>query len=330
MAAPGGGVSAPTVSVVIPAFTLDRWGLIERAVESARSQTVLPEAVVLAIDNNDELLAQARARWAAATGPPVVVVPNDRNDHVARWHIHVRAHGTPRSFGAGSARNAGAAAVASDVIAFMDDDAWAEPDWLERLLPRYDDSSVAAVGGASLPYYETERPGWFPANFDWIFGCSYAGLPTTAAPLLHLIGANMSVRRSSFEEAGGFQGNDFDDLNLCLRLAERFGARSIYYDPDAVVHHFVARQRVTWRYFYRRCYFVNREKVRVLADVGTAKSLRAEREFVLHALRSETARLGWRWLHGDGRAARQLGAMAVGLSLAALGYGRGKAGSLAS
>lgn len=314
----------PSVSVVIPAFSLERWSLTERAIESARRQTVQPELVVLCVDNNDELLQRAREHWSAAQGPPVRVVPNEHSEHLQRRRVHERAHGTSRGFGAGSARNTGAAHATGDIIAYIDDDAWAEPNWLDRLLRPYGDPNVVAVGGASLPYYETARPPWFPENFDWVFGCSYSGLPTAAAPLRRLIGANMSVRRSAFEGVGGFHGNDFDDLNLCMRLAEVFGDESLYYTPDAVVHHFVTRQRVTWRYFYRRCYFVNREKVGVLEHAGSAANLKAEREFVVQALRHETAKLLRRGFRGDGNAIRQLGAMATGMGLAAVGYGYGE------
>ena len=69
-------------SVVIPAFTVERWALIERAVESARGQTKRPETVILSVDNNDELLGRARDRWGGALGPPVQVVANQYRDHL--------------------------------------------------------------------------------------------------------------------------------------------------------------------------------------------------------------------------------------------------------
>ncbi len=313
-----------TVSVAIPAFSMKRWELLRKAVESARGQTAAVDCVVLCIDNNDELLRRATKEWANAVGTRVKVIPNEHRDHLSRVTAHQTAHGTTRRFGAGSARNTAAAAINSDVIAFMDDDAEAEPDWIERLLEVYADPSVVAAGGAPLPRYETERPGWFPANFDWIFGCAYVGLPTETAPLKHLIGANMSVRRSALEAVGGFVGSDFDDLNLCMRLLERFGPQSTYYAPGAVVWHFVPEERVTWRYFWRRCYFVNREKVRVFRRIGSAANLAAEREFVLRALTREVRYDLRRVLRGDTKAIYTCLAMAAGIALAGLGHLRGK------
>jgi cellulose synthase/poly-beta-1,6-N-acetylglucosamine synthase-like glycosyltransferase len=330
------GASAPqipaqlSVAVAIPAFTMDRWELMVRAVESVRAQTVRVDEIILTIDNNSELLERAQTEWRGSSDPAVVVIPNRHTVNARRLAIHEAAHGSRRRFGAGSARNTAAEAISADVIAFMDDDARAEPDWIERLLEVFASPSVVAVGGPPIPDYETERPSWYPGNFDWVFGCAYDGLPTSIQPLRHLIGANMAVRRSAFEAVGGFVGSDFDDLNLCMRLIERFGVESLVYTPFALVHHYVTAERVTWRYFWRRCYFVNREKVRVYERMGSAANLVAERQFVLHALTKQT-RATLRALAGaDTSALRVLGAMIVGIGLAGLGHARGHVDRLLS
>lgn len=313
-----------SVAVVIPAFTLDRWALLEKAVESARNQSAPVSEVVVCIDNNHDLFEVARARWRNSDGTPVRVLANSRSDHLGRVDVHVRAHGTTRRFGAGSARNTAADTVTADIIAFMDDDAYAEPTWIERLLSVYGAHDPVAVGGAPLADYETGRPSWFPDGFEWVYGCAYDGLPTDVGPLRHLIGSNMSVSRDAFVAIGGFQGSDFDDLNLCMRLAERFGVERLYYTPDAIVHHFVPESRVTWRYFWRRCYYVNKEKVRVFTNMGSAANLIAEREFVIRRLRKDL--LGAVTDLGAGRwsSLRPRCATFVGIALAAAGHGVGR------
>jgi glycosyltransferase involved in cell wall biosynthesis len=319
-----------SVAVAIPAFTMDRWELMVRAVESARAQTMRVDEIILAIDNNSELLERAQTEWRGSSDPAVVVIPNRHTVNARRLATHEAAHGSRRRFGAGSARNTAAEAISADVIAFMDDDARAEPDWLERLLEVFASPSVVAVGGPPIPDYETERPNWYPGNFDWVFGCAYDGLPTSIQPLRHLIGANMAVRRSAFEAVGGFVGSDFDDLNLCMRLIERFGVESLVYTPFALVHHYVTAERVTWRYFWRRCYFVNREKVRVYKRMGSAANLVAERQFVLHALTKQTRATIRALSGGDTSALRVLGAMIAGIGLAGLGNARGRVDRLLS
>src|SRR5207245_11307143 len=100
------------------------------------------------------------------------------------------------------ARDSVAGAARGDIIVAFDDDAWPEPDCLEHLLAPYGDPAVVAVGGKTVPEFETRRPQWFPRSMDWIFGCAYEGLPTTLAPTPRLIGANMSVRSSAFRALG--------------------------------------------------------------------------------------------------------------------------------
>jgi glucosyl-dolichyl phosphate glucuronosyltransferase len=321
--------TAMSAAVVIPAYTMDRWSLLVKAVESLKIQTVPANEIVLCIDNNDELLQRARDQWPASEGTAVTVIPNLHSEHLTDTTIHEAIHGTKRRFGAGMARNTAAETVKSDIIAFMDDDAHAEPDWIEALLRVFERPSVVAVGGPPLPDYETARPSWFPGNFDWVFGCAYDGLPTTVSPLRHLIGANMAVRRTAWEAVGGFLGSDFDDLNMCMRLLARFGVDSVMYTPFAVVHHFVPANRVTWRYFWRRCYFVNREKVAVFRQIGSAANLVAEREFVIHALTAQARRTVREVASGRFGAVRVLAAMLTGISLAGLGHARGRIDLLA-
>lgn len=312
------------VAVVIPAYTMDRWELLARMVESARSQTVPVETIVVCIDNNPTLLDRARREWSEAQSPEVLVIPNRHQEDLERVSAHEAAHGSRRRFGAGAARNTAAEVVSADVIVFTDDDARAEPDWIERLLDVFVAPSVVAAGGPPIAEYETARPAWYPGNFNWVFGCAYDGMPTTIQPFRRLICNNLAVRRSAFEAVGGFLDSDFDDLNLGTRLIARFGLENVVYTPHAVVHHYVPAERLTWRYFWRRCYFVNREKVQVFSNMGTKGNLTAERHFVLHAL-SRQAGLTLRQLtRGDINALYVFGAMIVGIGSAGAGHLRGQ------
>jgi GT2 family glycosyltransferase len=315
--------STPTASVIIPAYTLNRWELLTSAVTSVEAQSRPPAELILCIDRNPELFERCVTQWgssASFAGFPIHVVANRFAQDDEGAGAHLKAHGSKRRFGAGWARNSGAETALGDVLVFLDDDAAAEPDWLEHLLAPYEDSRTVAVGGAPLPLYETSRPPWFPANFDWVFGCAYEGLPKDLAPLAHLIGANMSVRRDVFEEIGGFHSIDFDDLDLCMRVAAHCPGQPLLYEPRAVVHHYVPAQRVEWRYFWRRCFFVNREKVEAFADMGEAANIRAEREFVRRAVTEQVAADVRDVRRGDWVGISRLGAMIVGMVMAASGH----------
>lgn len=319
--------STTTATVIIPAFTMLRWDLLSDAVASVESQTRPPTELILCIDHNPELLEKCVGTWGSAPSPagfPIHVVANRFEQDESGAGAHVKAHGSKRRFGAGWARNTGAEIARGSVLVFLDDDASAEPDWLEHLLAPYDDEGTVAVGGAPLPRYETGRPRWFPANFDWVFGCAYEGMPTELGPLAHLIGANMSVRREAFEEIGGFHSIDFDDLDLCMRLAAHFPDRRLLYEPRAIVHHYVPAQRVAWRYFWRRCFFVNREKVEAFSDMGEAANIRAELEFVRRAFTRQLSANLTAAGRGEWIGLARAGAMIVGTFMAGCGHVAGR------
>jgi glycosyltransferase involved in cell wall biosynthesis len=312
----------PTVTVIIPAYTMKRWGLLSESVASVEAQTQPPTELILCIDHNDELYDQAIREWEtrySSGGFPIHVIANKYEQDPAGSNAHAKAHGAKRRFGAGWARNSAAEVARGDVLAFLDDDAAADPDWLKFLLAPYEDPTAVAVGGAPLPAFETSRPAWFPPNFDWVFGCAYEGLPRELSPLGHLIGANMSVRRSVFETIGGFHSIDFDDLDLCMRVAAAFPQGVVLYEPNAIVHHYVPAERVSWRYFWRRCFFVNREKVDAFTDMGSAANIRAERAFVRRAVTTQVRREVGHALQGQPIGLVRLGAMFVGIFMAAAG-----------
>jgi cellulose synthase/poly-beta-1,6-N-acetylglucosamine synthase-like glycosyltransferase len=297
----------PTVSVVICAYTEDRWLQLKKSVASVEAQTSPPIEIIVCIDHNEELLRRTeeyfgQARPAGAM--PLIVLANKYNGHL------------------GSARNTAAEFASGEVLAFLDDDAAAAADWLERLLAPYDDERVGAVGGAPLPVFEARRPRWFPHEFDWVFGCAYRGLPLTRAPLAHLIGANMSARRSALREIGGFHSDDHDDMDMCHRIA--YARHRVLYEPLAIVYHFVPAARTTWHYFWRRCYLVNQGKVEAFANMQEASSLDAELTFVARTLTTGVLAEIRPVIRGDLYGLARVGAMIAGIALAGLGHLSGK------
>jgi glucosyl-dolichyl phosphate glucuronosyltransferase len=297
----------PTVSVIICAYTEDRWSLLEDCIASVDAQTAPPIEIILCVDHNEELLRKSEQHFGfghTAGAIPLMVVANKYDGHL------------------GSARNTAAEIASGEVLAFLDDDATAAADWLEHLIAPYSDPRVAAVGGAPLPVFEEQRPHWFPGEFDWVFGCAYSGLPSTRERLAHLIGANMSVRRSALQEIDGFHSDNHDDMDMCHRLA--FAQHDILYEPLAVVSHFVPVTRTTWRYFWRRCYFVNLGKVEAFANMQDAAHLGAELAFVWRIITRGIPAGIYQALRGDLYGLVRAGAMMAGITLAGLGHLSGK------
>ena len=259
-----------TVSVIICAYTEARWQELQAAVASIHAQSYPAQEIIVVIDHNATLFAKASS---ALTG--VTVIEN----HEER--------------GLSGARNSGIAAAQGEILAFMDEDAVAEADWLARLLPAYDDPAVLGVGGAIVARWAGGRPGWFPQEFDWVVGCTYRGLPTTTAPVRNLIGCNMSFRRELFATVGGFRNGmgrvgtrpvGCEETELCIRIHQQWPHVNLCYEPQARVLHHVPLQRATWGYFRARCYAEGLSKAQVAHHVGANQGLASERTYTLRTL----------------------------------------------
>ena len=259
------------MSVVVCAYTERRWDSLVNAIESLHVQRHRPDQLVVVIDHNNELLRRAQASF-----------PNDVN-------VLANAEVT----GLSGARNTGVHVATSDVVAFLDDDAQAEADWLQELLQEYL-PHVAGAGGVALAVWPGDRrPGWFPPEFDWVVGCSYRGLPDTVAPQRNLIGAAMSFRRSLFDEVGHFDTAmgrlgtlplGCEETEFALRVRQSFPGTELVHVPLARVHHHVGAERVKIRYFLRRCYAEGISKAAVARRAGSEMALASERTYVRSTL----------------------------------------------
>ncbi|MCV7102987.1 glycosyltransferase [Mycobacterium palustre] len=298
-------VTALCADVVICTYTLARWDQLTQSVESALAQDVAPRRLIIVVDHNEALLERCRREWAGGRPDCDVEIVVVGNQFAGRL---------------GSARNTALLHTRADIVAFLDDDAAAEPDWLGRLLAVYaTHSGAVAVGGAPRPNYGAPRPSWFPPDCDWVFGCHYRSLPDRLAPVRHLIGANMSVRRDAILGVGGFHADDHDDMDLSHRIANAYGPAAVCYEPRAEVRHYVAPERLTWSYFWRRCFFVNRSKVGAFADMGEAGNIGAELRFSASVLSRVGPALMAALIGRPERLVQALVAV-VGVALAGCGY----------
>ncbi|MET7983646.1 MULTISPECIES: glycosyltransferase family 2 protein [unclassified Streptomyces] len=297
--------TVPTLSVVICAYTLDRWEDTRAAIGSVLVQDPPADEVVLVVDHNQALLERAERELSG-----VRVVPNRRRR------------------GLSGGRNTGVDISDTDVVAFLDDDATAEAGWTGRLLAPYGDPHVVGVGGFVRPWWVTGRPVWFPPEFDWVVGCSYRGQPRQAAPVRNFIGANMSFRRRELITVGGFLDAlgrvgsrpvaSCDETDLCLRLAARDPEAVLLYEPAAEIRHRVPESRTSWAYFRNRCYIEGLSKALVARRCGSGPALANERAYV----RSTISRALARNLTGIRRpgALRTIGALSGGLCATVAGY----------
>ncbi len=171
------------ISVVICAYTEKRWDDLNAAVDSVIKQSHPASDIVLVIDHNPALFERAQKAFAHLS--------TERTKVVITQNTQLR--------GLSGARNTGIEQSCGDIVAFIDEDAMAAPDWLARMSAAYDDPNIMAAGGSIAPLWLTGKPSWFPDEFNWVVGCTYRGMPESRTPIRNLIGCNMSVRREVFD-----------------------------------------------------------------------------------------------------------------------------------
>lgn len=271
-----------SVTVVVCAYTLDRWtDLRDGVLEAARQlrESGRKGRVLVVVDHNDELLA----RSAELAGPFVDVIANARRR------------------GLSGGRNTAIGLVDTDVIVFLDDDATPEPGWLNHLLAPFEDREVLITGGAATPRWPdgATRPVSLPAapsgrgELDWVVGCTYEGQPTALAPVRNVMGCNMAFRTTVFEAAGLF-GEDLgrvgrvpygcEETELCIRATRHHPDAGILFEPRSRVHHHVSPDRLKWNYLWRRAYAEGISKAAVTERTSHQASLSTEMSYATRIL----------------------------------------------
>lgn len=301
----------PTVSVVICSYTMERWELLMKVIGSVQAQTYEPRQIIVVVDHNPDLYKRLIA--------------------VVRDTTIVENTG-PR--GLSGARNTGVGLATSEVVAFLDDDAEAAPDWLERLTAYYDDPDVLAVGGRVEPVWETGRPAHFGAELDWIVGCSHRGLPKVASEVRNVIGANMSFRLEVLQQVGGFnlslgrQGSTplgCEETEICIRSTIGMPGSRVVYEPAALVRHFVPTSRGTVRYMLARSWSEGISKAQVSTVVGHKRALGPERRYVRSVLPRAVVSGISDWIReGKSDGLARAGVVIAVLAFTTAGYVRGR------
>ncbi len=149
--------------------------------------------------------------------------------------------------GLSNARNTGLEAAAGEIVAYLDDDAYPDPQWLTYLAATFASTEHAAVGGPNIA-----PPGDGPSE-------CFASAPGTPVHVLlsdveaeHIPGCNMAFRRTCLEEIGGFDPQyraAGDDVDVCWRLQKR--GWTLGYSPAAMVwHHPRSTVRTYWKQQY--------------------------------------------------------------------------------
>ncbi len=235
---------APLISVVI--CTLNGAKRLERCLAAARRQSLAERLQLIVVDDGS---TDNSAEVAAAYGAEVI------------------RHAVNR--GPAAARNTGIAVARAPIVATLDDDCEAQPEWAERLLDGFVDG-VMGVGGSAVPTSSGGYLGGYlgrnnplaPVEIDLALSTrlpyrfaryllrNARSAPSGRRAVHSLATANASFRLAVLNELDGFDEcfRSGEDLDLCLRLGDEYGPGALRFEPSAVVlHHFDTSPRVLLR-----------------------------------------------------------------------------------
>ncbi len=173
------------------------------------------------------------------------------------------------------ARNRGIKESRGEILLFLDDDSYIQPNYLINLQHQLEAFPNAdAFGGKIDPVFESgEPPKWLSKwNYSWVSAINMGDQVRPFEGKAFPIGANMGISKAMLSKIGVFNtelGRSKKNLmggeekDLFERIRQQGG--NIYYFPDVVVQHVIPPSRTTKDYVKRLGEGVGRsERIRTL------------------------------------------------------------------
>ena len=211
----------------------------------------------------------------------LIVVNNDPDDNSLHQQISDIGKDWPLSdqghlrfihcpfLGLSYARNTGMGEARGEVMCFMDDDAIADSNWLQRIWDAFEEHPMAGViGGPIILRQPDPKPRWMKSGWKryWShLNPDYSSYTEVEHWWDFPWGANWCARRRALLEIGGFRteygrrGLDYagGEEIIAASLIQKLG-HSIAFEPQAKVHHVVAQDRFTRKHIWNTILNVRR------------------------------------------------------------------------
>jgi GT2 family glycosyltransferase len=295
--------------------TYNRADLLAGAIESLCKQTLSPKDYeILVVDNAS----------TDSTRTLVEILRPGYDEHEIRY-IYEPTSGT------GYARNLAARQARADYIAYIDDDAQADPEWLRQALNIiHEYNRPACLGGPIYPFFTSSKPKWFLDQYETR---SLGNSIKLVRPMMAFSGSNMIWRKDVLMSIGGFgedlgpTGNDFaigEDSAAFRKLWRQDASSVVVYSPDLRVYHWVPETKMRVAYHFKRAFLSGQADFRVLGRSSIAFRgkvlLRGAAYIMIQGLRSlgrfKRYRYWQNWAIEEGRLiSDRLGRMCAALGL---------------
>lgn len=259
------------VSIVVCTHSLENYPNLVEAIDSLLAQSYKDTEIVVIVDANQELGNKVSTTYASKNNIRVIV--------------------TEQSLGLAQARNTGIRTAQGDIIAFFDDDAIADKEWVSKLLDSYQKFDAPAVGGKILPIWLSGKPDYLPEELYWLIGVTHKGFSEEKiAEVRDTFGPNTSFRREVFEKIGLFNENlgfaqkgtsylQGEEAEFTLRMKNKLG-KGVVYNPEAVVCHKVPASKLRLSLLLRRSFYQGYSKALLRKLHPHSEPLSAEKTYL--------------------------------------------------
>ncbi len=238
----------PRISIVV--CTYNRCDLLALCLEALTQQKAAPGLFeVLVVDNNS---TDATAE--------VVKSFREKSEIDLRYCLETQV-------GLSFARNTGFREAKAPWIAYIDDDAKARPDFVERALWMTENTDYPFFGGLDVPWYPFGKPAWYKDRYAST-RYRHKDIATLTGDE-HAFGCVMVMRKDILEQFNGFntgigmRGKEVG-YNEETELQNRLRAQGlrIGYDPHLVIDHAVAPHKLKIDWFFQAAFAHGRDKIR--------------------------------------------------------------------
>ena len=227
--------SSPLVSVIIP--NKDNTDMLSRCIESIIERTTYSNYEIIIVENNSEESGTF-----------------EYYDRIQAQYERVRIVRYCGAFNYSLVNNYGVGSASGDYLLFLNNDTEiVTEDWMERMLALCARDSTGAVGVKLVyPDRSVQHGGVIGLDggpyhlFTYVDAdaAGYYGLLQRRRNLSAVTAACMMVKRSAFDEAGGFNEEfvvDYNDVALCLAIQD--AGHLVVYEPAVEVVHFESVSR---------------------------------------------------------------------------------------
>lgn len=160
------------------------------------------------------------------------------------------------------ARNLGIQLAKEEIVLFTDSDALPDKNWASEIIDTYSkDKKIGIVGGKVIPYFEN-KPKWYSRAKFAMEMYSIINLPRDIGEVEKVVGVNFSLNKKRLGDMAIFLENlgrkngkllGGEETDLCQKIIEkRF---KVYYNSNALVKHFIPKERNSLIWLTRRAYW---------------------------------------------------------------------------